>query len=507
LGGSHGLRYLLQGARRTSTPIAFLDGLTPEALSALDYAGALPQVQSLAQDGLLMLPKPPDAATGEWAILTRAGQAQALQTFGLQSAQTHLPAPPVRVPASQVDKQGLTLAARTAIVHSLDATSGAPTILGGSLPESEWGEPGLAEAGMKYIQNHAWIKVLGPSELKRISTSSLLQVENDPQEVLPSELPEAFRRAPNNALKTAALQAARSLAAPVYPPAPDLPILRRAYLPDVVALLDAAAWADAPVAIQRCDQPASSGQLDCIWANERFYLQFDPSGGLRFAFWKGPNGVHQFIGPSSQLITGLSDPATWRTADGEWADPAVLPGAFVTETPLLPRFDLYGISFSDGEASNYAYSYRVYGDVLEILVPKTVPTNLPVLLDPWQRFSPGWSRRYQLAANELNGYSPTPAAFQSTQPSTDAARKQWRWQAPGLTLDISTPNGGQWASFLDAQPFFARAEDPNQDYPAGYRLPFPLAVLSLPVAPGESSARTIITLSLSASDILNPENP
>ena len=38
--------------------------------------------------------------------------------------------------------------------------------------------------------------------------------------------------------------------------------------------------------------------------------------------------VHQIIGPSSQIISGLSDPKSWKLGDGLAADPAVIPGAF-----------------------------------------------------------------------------------------------------------------------------------------------------------------------------------
>jgi hypothetical protein len=35
-------------------------------------------------------------------------------------------------------------------------------------------------------------------------------------------------------------------------------------------------------------------------------------------------------------------------------------------------------------------------------------------------------------------------------------------------------------SFLDSRPFFAQTEDPNQDYPPGHYLVFPLALVEFP---------------------------
>lgn len=565
-GGSHGLHYLLQGARRTATPIAFLDSFHPKQLAALDYAGALPLLQSLAQQNLLMLPRPTPTLEAALPALERSQTQQALRAFGLAQAQTSLPAAR-SAPAQAVDQldiNGLSLPARIAILAALNRPGAQPVQLGGSLPESAWGVPHLAEAGFNYIKAHPWMRVLGPHTAaqpmlfsaprarltgqpaaeplsqpppiftwgphQRTSGARAEAVAQAPAltanlpgrpalpayaagPVAPGPLPTAppgastnpppepqfaaalppdvrqalsaaFARTPNNPLKRAAGQAYLSLSAPVFPPSPDLPRLRAAYAPLVFTLLEAAAWADAPVVQQLCtpnhSRPAA-GLPGCTWANARFFLHFHPSGGLNLAFWKGTNGVHQFVGPSAQLITGLSEPSGWRTPGGEWADPGDISGALDGPGPAQAFFTSDGIVFTEGQAN---ISYRIMEDQLIIqhhAHPNSQARHVPLLLDPWLLDAPGWAGRYKTVSSAPNS---------------------WLWEVQGAVSVSLHAQAAQWASFTDLQPYFTRSEDPNRDYPAGRILPFPMAVLSLP--PVQS---TILTLSLAPSDILDPVRP
>jgi hypothetical protein len=58
----------------------------------------------------------------------------------------------------------------------------------------------------------------------------------------------------------------------------------------------------------------------------------------------------------------------------------------------------------------------------------------------------------------------------------------WSWELnSGLKVQLLTDNNMNLESFLDSRSFFDRPEDPNLDYPPGHTLPFPLALVKIPV--------------------------
>ncbi len=217
-----------------------------------------------------------------------------------------------------------------------------------------------------------------------------------------SALLKALSERPANALAEAAWQAALALYAPVYPYSTDLPALRANYRGQVWSLLEAAGWVEQPVGTNRCNvDPDRDGQPECILASEQFYAQFEiESGGLTYLFQRQADGIktaHQIIGPTSQLISGLSDPQSWDLRGGLSADPAVIPGAFA-ENGTSYQATLSGgqLTFTSADHTSQKI-YMLQREGLRATFRTALPKNLqiPLLLDSWMRFAPGWSAQYQ----------------------------------------------------------------------------------------------------------------
>lgn len=393
----------------------------------------------------------------------------------------------------QAATDGLSLEVRqslieTAIASGYTQQAGLSTIfvLGGPLTASTWGVPENARAAFHYLNAHPWIKPLDGYDLlssafeiqSRTDNPNLITFDSRGEESSPviisseavQELLDALRRAPSNPIGGAAWDAYIATFAPLYAPSPDLPALRAQYLGDIWSLIEAAEWAENPEAISNCNlDPDHDGYTECILASERLYTQFETdSGMLTHAFSITPSRVrddevHQLIAPSSQMIVGLSDPLFWDLSAGSAADPYVINGAF-NEGGTDYQTNLTGSTLEFISAKmGLRKIFRLIpeGFLIEYSftdIPKDITIQVPLALDPWERFTSGWEDRYQ---GEL---SPT----------------GWSWTLnPDLRIGIQTSEPVEVYTFLDSQQYFPYPENPNQDYPPGHRLPFPYAMVEI----------------------------
>lgn len=541
LGGSHGLLHLLRAANAESVPLALLDLKYPAWLSALDFTGSSGLVRQLSEQNLLILPEYlPDlgifndgAVPGVKARAHRLGQISA--GFGLSPSPfcfnqpgdssvstgcavlfadlTRLNGQPgLLEPTSirrwqgrrvltiqryagqeaQAQNDGPSLEVRRALSQTALATAqpGGQAVvlaLGGDLPGSTWGAASAANATLHYLKSRPWIHFVTAQDLLAAPATQAqsLDVQGDANiqaAVAPDdrELLEALGRAPANALGEAAWQAYLALSAPIYPAAVDLPALRANYRPQVWSLLAAAGWAEHPAPVASCEtDPDRDGQADCVLATPESYAQFEiESGALTYLFWRDATGaVHQIIGPSSQVISGLSEPQTWTLNGGLTADPAVIPGAFAqTGAGYQATLAGNGLTFTSADRSQQkTYQWLSGGWQLRIKVAQPQALQIPLLLDPWERLSPGWSSRYD--------YRPSASGWIANL-EIDTTRK--------VQVELSSNAALTLAAFSQAAPWINRAENPNLDYPAGVYLPFPLAELRLGAAPGEDTIVDIV---------------
>ncbi|MFC2054592.1 hypothetical protein ACFLV7_09925 [Chloroflexota bacterium] len=547
MGGRHGLFNLLRTAYSSGIHLVLLDITAPAGLSALDYFHGLDLVRSMQRDGLLTLPKAlPDEDYSPIGFPESAVKSllekndRILNQFKLLPqpflyAPSGLPEIPTRyqvvftkfqppgngistmeVPtfhyrgltiypipdytkldiSNQAKLSGPSMDTRRALINTaLSANSLADDeqphilVLGGNLPGSTWGNPQIARTTFQYIASRPWIKPLDAHDLVSLrssedSSSTTIPWQTSSQssqfqlpEEQSDELLTAFLNAPPNQLSQAAWDAYLALFNPVYPYSTDLPALRANYIPQIWSLIEAAKWADAPYTGIDCNQDFNRDeQPECILASEEFLTMIELDGGyLSFAFARTPTGIHQLIGPSSQFITGISDPMFWNADGGVYSDPRVIPGAFIDSdiqfnSDSIPEGLL--LSSTDGSKTK---QFQLVPNGIRIeyqIYPASTPVevNIPLVIDPWNRFTSGWSDHY----------------FQETNPHT------YIWQSPsGLRIRIHTSGGLSSSAFIESRQFFSRPENPNQDYPPGHSLPFPMALVTIK---DEGSFQTLIEL-------------
>ncbi len=353
-------------------------------------------------------------------------------------------------------------------------------LLGGSLPESTWAIPNFGSAGFKEVEQHPWIHVLHPNELLSLRSQAVSSIH------LPFDisaktdntlehyrlLEEALFNAPNNTLRKAAMNAYLSLSAPVSPSSPKLPTLREIYSSVVWSLLEASEWEAEPTPKSSCDEDIDhDGMLECIIAGQSEYIQVEiESGAISFVFVRSPDQygslqVHQLIAPSAQFISGLSDPIFWEVIDGKLFDPDVITGAFSDE---LTHYDAILLRPNElllyDEQKGYQKKIILGKNQITIQYVQALKSHqqlleIPLALDPWNRFEPGWTNMYQLYKD----------------------KDIFTWSSEsGVSIQVTGTKNISMEHFNQSNDLLKKAEDPNIDYPKGHFIPNPMAVLKIP---------------------------
>ena len=487
LGDRHGLFNILDGAGRSGIPVALLDIKNPSSLAALDFMGNIPELMDLYDRGLLVLP---DVAYGEPADVALDFSRRATAGFGLPASQfvfasslgpstlpgysarfltltdrTHLgkfggtrliPLP--SADAVEATDDGPSLDVRSRLIKAAISPDPADlVVLGGSLPNSTWGDSDMAYPTFEWIAAHPWIQPLASPDLLTFPAQTQ-QVSSVPAAKKPSWLAD-LRSAPKNNITQSAWQTYLMLTA--FTADTRLQALQSAYLGQVGELLEAARWAMQPAPRVDCREDLDGdGHPECVLASQKFFAVLEPAGAhLTQLFYMDANGPHQLVGPSSQFIVGLSDPSEWHPERGEAADPGVIPGGFTdntgTWTNYIPTISANGIAFTDPDNSRVK-TYRLTENGIQVLYQLDGPvgTRIPLALDP-QAFYSG-----------------------PTNYSAALAPHSWTWsRSGGSSIEVRTNATLSAEGFISAIPFLSLLEDPNLGYPKGDYLPFPLSVV------------------------------
>lgn len=554
-GGRHGLYNLIRTSRSAGVPVFLLDLIFPQGLSALDFSTQIDYLRTTVADGQVTLSAPlPSSLTmpvapepvlmdrffekllaanhllgyptpvsffapygvgglGDWidgggrltgslvfipsqslqdgtgmkgeeltatSSMTTWGQLRVLPIPGYH---THTPLP------EQATQDGPSLSLNRAITQVALSASG-PTdnhsllVLGGDLPASAWGIPQSARATFRYLSSRPWIHFLDLRDLLAypLSTSPSSTLDQPPSTGTTSqeaELYQALLAAPTNELTDAAWDYWQSLYAPIYPYWQNMSEIRTSHLDQAWSLLEASYWADYPQEINTCSLDMDrDGNFDCILSSENYYLHINPQdSSIRYAFYRDSKGQsnHQVIGPSTQVITGLSDPSLASTST--FTDLSIIPGAFrEPQPPDGYNNNKHELEFYWGSGIIERKTYRLTGEGVQvdyILRDNQTPIvrEIPLLLDPWERFSKAWSQSYNpAAANNLVTWS----------------------LADSVIIQVSVNNQPQLTSFQESIDYMGQPEDPNQDYPAGHYLPFPLALVKVSISEGSPVVISII---------------
>lgn len=527
-GKRHGLVRLLQASEEAGIPVVLLDLKTPSSMAALDYLGGLDYIRKLQSQGLVILPDvasgDPEAAGAVLEYSRRSALAFGLQTsrllfgtvqpplpepyqaaFAVLPEQNHLlaapshrliPLPAPVYPDTEVaksnwrvlaaDPNGPSLETRQELIQAaLSDNPGRIVVIGGSLPSSPLADTSVASKFFRYLAAHPWIQPLSAADLltfPAIQSSTPLPTTCDdllcsppPPQWLPAYSPQGspggqkdFQKwkeearaqlvsLPPGHLTDLAWQAYLNLTAPTSNPA--LWELRGAYLDHIQRLIAAAEWSHHPVSESRCRQDANGGS--CILSNEQHFIWIDLAGArLSLAVWWAETGPIQYIAPASQFALGLSDPTEWRPDLGPAADPNEIPGAFA-DPPY--RFDVYQAEAKAGEIvltqpnNDITKIYKLTTDRLTVHYISAGPihTQIPLLIHSSRTDLPG-----------IDGDFPL-----------------YVWLADFRGIDAPqvkiTGARAQISAYFDSRQWMQSPEDPDQDYPKGHYLPFPLAVIDV----------------------------
>ena len=390
----------------------------------------------------------------------------------------------------QATRTGLSINTKKAILKfALNANQNGTTesrfiLLGGELPNSTWGIPSIARVTFKYIAAHPWIKPISALDLLTMQPhhppSDLLNTQRSliNQEAF-AQIMDQLTNAPSNQLTLLAWQYLMALYAPVYPSWDELPQLRSSYIGQIETLIAASYWLENPVPIENCDIDLDHDEdTECILANENLYSTYEPqNGSLTYLFFRETDDTaHQIIAPTSELITGLSEPSTWIMDQGLLSDPSVIAGAFIdSQKPERVNIEENALTFFWESGRIAAKTYHLLPNGLQVDYQMrekeaSVEIQIPLIVDPWRRFSPEWAESYFVTRGD----------------------ETLRW---GLTsevmVEIRMPFKQSIDTFLESQSFMHSPEDPNRDYPAGHYMPFPVATINSTII-GNSTIQILI---------------
>jgi hypothetical protein len=361
-------------------------------------------------------------------------------------------------------------------------TTSSPLFLGGDFSKSILGDPSISSQVFSYIAVHPWIQVLTVEEL---ATSGGLQsgfplltqnseaiLENGKQQLaepnateissIQSKIYAALLKATHNQLTDLAWQVYDSF---LESGSAELISLREFYVGQIGEILAAADWGKAPSKIESCNLDLDYDQVnECILANESIFAVIEPAGGyIPFIFSADAQGLHQVVGPTWEFVVGLSDPSSWDVASGVRADSEQVLGALADQ---FSSWNYYSTYMEDEKIILYdmdmtmrksvsIYSDKIHMDILNAS-PSQINPSIPLVVDPWQRFTPHWGDTYTSVV--------VPSGF------------TWGIVHQEM-VGIYSTDPFTTITFNAAHKLLSLPEDPNLDYTLGHYLPYPMALV------------------------------
>ncbi|NPV57174.1 MAG: hypothetical protein HPY76_10960 [Anaerolineae bacterium] len=385
--------------------------------------------------------------------------------------------------AQQVDLQGLTLESRSAILRSaMNDDPNDLVILGGSLPDSSWGNNTGASDAFKYLRDHPWIDFpiyedlvampADPANALVPTCDNLLCISGADDIVgyfpytqsqpiyLNQSVWQADLRSRINSISNHDL---RQLITLVYLQLSDMSnstsqnLLAISHYQLIERLLRIDPWLTESIPQTTCDDFVWG--TNCVIATEKYYSSFDINGGLWvFSVIKTDYGFEIFLGPSGFFTTGLGSPESWNADLGPFADPGAYPGAYMKSdlTRIYqPSWQEQSLTFTS--ADGIVKQFKVSDDqIIMSINDLDSELTLPIL--------------WQLAYQDTD----THFVFRTSVPPHDHS------DPPTLSLTIASHDAqSSIISSWDSMNFLAEPEDPNQNYPAGHYVPFPLSILKI----------------------------
>ena len=372
----HGLKALLEAVEVSRIPVYLLDLRSYQHLSVLDYLGVLPYIESLEENGLVILPIKDNYTFPE-------------PNFD-------------EITIDQIDsipENSPSIETRNAILNTFHNPNSI-IFLGGDFSKSAWGNFDTAIKILNYIKNHPWLKPLNekailtpkPTEdpifvddrIKNIQEKLLFLPDNSIKQVLQMFITTFFEMEENKEKE-----------------------LKRQYLGQMGHLLAILEWSKNPQETTDCSKDLDwDCNSECFLATDTTAAVLETDGGyISFAFTYNSGVFHQIIGPSFQLITGLSDPIEWDISKGIGADPKVIPGAFVNSNQKWTSYSPAQIYPGSIVLKNFetgilkTFTALEDGYLFYYSGPKTDQLLLPILLDPWVMEYHDWGDMFDFTSD------------------------------------------------------------------------------------------------------------
>jgi hypothetical protein len=450
LSSRHGLRHLIENANNANINISLYDICTPIAVSGLNYLGVYQDVLSLI--GRELIDVGCCFCDRSVALSGNCGDLNGDIVYAKELSQ-------------QLDAV-LPVELRKQIVNA--SINDGILLIGGDFSESAWGNPVFSANAFNYIKNHPWIIALKSSDLIKpinVGESGCVNKQEfvkNIDTIVHDNFKKQYFFTPDNKLKELAWQVYTTVA---FPKNDHAYLIHENYFGQLGHILSAAAWYDEPYSLFTCDIDLDwDQQNECILSSDNFYLTFELTGGyLAFAYYRDDKGVHQIAAPMSEVVVGLGDPSEYDLMNGVFADSSLIQGVLAS---IDDSEYIFGYKIGSGlielfnESVGIRKTFRITDNSLQIGWNATRPVryDIPLAIDPWQRFDINWSDQYykeQVDDIWLLGIKDQ------------------------LALHINSSSDGHFATFLDSQIYIRQAEDPNFEYPRGHYLPFPFAILEL----------------------------
>jgi hypothetical protein len=463
LGGHHGLLNLLTTAKNHQVPIFLLDINNPVSLTALDYLKSNSLLKELQDEGILGLPdvgsvypaKKPYLLPDELLVKILNHSQELRENFGF--APTHslysylttdqlnlttvepydiifIPTPQVgpliephwleghliipipsdlvsdgitKSPPPSADRNELggqlvTAGLQSNVKHSI-------FIIGGSVPDSVWGDPQISRSGFQYLKSRPWIRLVSETDLLSLfnrnrnvnnqsyAIISAFDPDNHPRlNTEQSNLISELIQSPPTLASTIAWDTIFQLLSPAYPDYKELPDLRNLYWAQVYVFKYLAEWLESPGDQQTCGEIYLYSPT-CTLASSNLFLVIDQlDGNILFAFYRDRGHFHQLIGPFSQLASGLRDPSLWIDQRGIKSEPSLLDNqSNGSQEPL--QFETYknSIILSNQETlEKIHYTLQPESILIQYNGNQSIKTPIYFSLDPWSVHLPKWSEDY-----------------------------------------------------------------------------------------------------------------
>ncbi len=481
----HGLKYLLDFADKTHNPIFLLDIMKPETLSALDYLSVDGWIEKLINQGKVITYDKDFILYVYWNYkednevyfnISSNDYAQYYSSYDTCFQFSGITSDP-NVFINLFNE------CKSLLISNGFYKSSDLIILGGDFQSSLLGDPAVLSNIHSYIYNHPWIQVLTQYDIQTnkgelvsysrpgnfddlrnmLSSQSVLEdkysFRKDNQDIY-----SALISAPENQLSDLAWQIYEKLS---YPMTSELIPLGENYIGQIGQILAAAHWVNHPEAISSCKSDLDfDGELECVLATSDIFVIIEPKGAyVPFIFSKDEQGAHQIVGPTWEFMLGISDPSTWDLSLGVRSDSAQILGAFVDDFNKWDNSVIVtlnnSITFTNGSMSIRKSFILTENGVVVEFSDNNLPlkgTQIPLVLDPWTRYSEDWGDKYKYQAI-ANGIA-------------------WKIDS-GKYIVVHSNNLLTIIPFNATHDALAKPEDPNFDYGRGHYLPFPISLIEI----------------------------